>query len=48
MARTNAANPAAEEASPAAVGKLLLDTRRSGSLESLGSDSSLDSSSARS
>lgn len=36
MARTRAAKPAAEEARPAAVGKLLLETRRRGYVESGG------------
>jgi hypothetical protein len=48
MARTRAANPAAELASPAAVGKLFSDTTRSGYEESLGRDVSADSSSLRS
>ncbi|KAG9954563.1 hypothetical protein KCU85_g480, partial [Aureobasidium melanogenum] len=46
MARTNAAKPAADEARPAAVGKLLRETILRGSEESLGSDES-DSSSWR-
>lgn len=33
MARTRAANPAADDASPAAVGKLLLETRRRGNVD---------------
>ena len=33
MARTRAAKPAAEDASPAAVGKLLTETRRKGNVE---------------
>src|SRR3569833_1289683 len=40
MARTSAANPAAELASPAAVGKLFSVTMRRGMVESLGSDAS--------
>ena len=47
MARTRAAKPAAEEASPAAVGKLLHETMRRGKADSLGSDGSEDSSVAR-
>lgn len=47
MARTSAANPAAEEASPAAVGKLFSDTMRRGRAESLGRDESEASSPAR-
>jgi hypothetical protein len=45
IARTRAAKPAAEEASPAAVGKLFSDTMYSGrlcSLGSVGSESSRD------
>jgi hypothetical protein len=38
MARTKAAKPAADEARPAAVGKLLRETILRGSDESLGSD----------
>lgn len=38
MARTRAANPAAEDARPAAVGKLFSETMRRGKVESLGSD----------
>lgn len=36
MARTRAANPAAEDARPAAVGKLFSETMRRGRVESLG------------
>lgn len=43
MARTRAAKPAAEEASPAAVGKLFSETMRRGRAESLGRDESEDS-----
>jgi hypothetical protein len=38
MARTSAAKPAAEDARPAAVGKLFSDTMRSGREESFGSE----------
>jgi hypothetical protein len=38
MARTRAAKPAAEEARPAAVGKLFSDTMRRGKLASFGSE----------
>ena len=48
MARTSAQNPAADEASPAAVGKLLTVTIFRGKVESLGSEGSLDSRSERS
>lgn len=47
MARTRAAKPAAEEASPAAVGKLFSETIRRGRVESLGSEESASSSAAR-
>jgi hypothetical protein len=47
MARTRAAKPAAEDASPAAVGKLLMETMRRGKVESLGSDESACSRVAR-
>ena len=47
MALTRAANPAAELASPAAVGKLFSDTMWSGKVESLGSEASLSSSCLR-
>lgn len=47
MARTRAAKPAADEARPAAVGKLFSETRRSGMVESLGSDESAASRAAR-
>jgi hypothetical protein len=47
MARTRAAKPAAEDARPAAVGKLFSETIRKGSVESLGSDWLDDSSSDR-
>lgn len=40
MARTRAANPAAEEARPAAVGKLFSETMRSGKLASFGREAS--------
>jgi hypothetical protein len=43
MARTKAAKPAADEARPAAVGKLLRETILRGSDESLGSDESASS-----
>lgn len=43
MARTRAAKPAAEEARPAAVGKLFSETIRRGRVESLGRDRSEDS-----
>jgi hypothetical protein len=43
MARTKAANPAAELAKPAAVGKLFSDTMRSGRAESFGREESVDS-----
>ena len=46
MARTKAAKPAADEARPAAVGKLLRETILRGSEESLGADES-DSSTSR-
>jgi hypothetical protein len=36
MALTSAANPAAEDARPAAVGKLFSDTMRSGNVDNLG------------
>ena len=42
-----AANPAAEDASPAAVGKLLEDTMRRGKVDSLGREGCSASSSAR-
>ncbi len=48
MARTNAAKPAAEDASPAAVGKLFTLARRRGYVDSFGSDESALSNSARS
>ena len=48
MARTRAPKPAAEEARPAAVGKLLALTILRGKAESLGSEESLDSRSDRS
>jgi len=38
MARTSAANPAALDARPAAVGKLLTLTMRRGDVDSLGSE----------
>ena len=47
IARTRAAKPAADEASPAAVGKLLTDTRRRGNTERQGSEGSASSSTAR-
>ena len=47
MARTKAAKPAAEEARPAAVGKLLVLTSLRGKVESLGIESSLSSTSFR-
>ena len=47
MARTKAAKPAADEARPAAVGKLLRETILRGSDESLGSDESASSTSRR-
>ena len=40
MARTRAANPAAELARPAAVGKLFEEARRSGYAESVGREGS--------
>jgi hypothetical protein len=40
MARTRAAKPAAEDARPAAVGKLFSDTMRRGKEDSLGSEGS--------
>lgn len=48
IARTRAASPAAEEARPAAVGKLLFETIFRGSVESLGSEGLEASSSERS
>jgi len=48
MARTRAAKPAAEDARPAAVGKLLEDTIRNGRVESFGKEESFSSSCARS
>ena len=36
MARTKAAKPAAEDARPAAVGKLFTETRRSGNVDNGG------------
>ncbi len=48
MARTRAAKPAAEDAKPAAVGKLFADTRRRVIVESFGAEVSLDSISPRS
>jgi len=47
MARTRAANPAAEDASPAAVGKLFSETMCKGQCESLGREGSVDSMCAR-
>ena len=47
MARTSAPKPAAEEARPAAVGKLFAVTIRNGQDESLGNESSFASSFAR-
>lgn len=47
MARTSAAKPAAEEARPAAVGKLFSETIRRGSWESFGRDESDCSNAAR-
>lgn len=47
MARTRAAKPAAEEARPAAVGKLFALARRRGWVDSLGREGSLASSSER-
>lgn len=47
MARTRAAKPAADDASPAAVGKLFADTSLSGIVESLGKEELAASSSAR-
>jgi len=47
IARTRAANPAAELASPAAVGKLFSETIRRGRVESFGSDEFDDSRAAR-
>jgi len=47
IARTRAANPAAELARPAAVGKLFSETIFRGRVESLGSDGFVDSSFAR-
>ena len=47
MARTKAASPAAEEASPAAVGKLFSETMRRCMPESLGSEESASSRAAR-
>ncbi len=47
IARTNAAKPAADEASPAAVGKLFADTSRRVSLESFGRDPSFASTCSR-
>src|SRR5436190_19317714 len=38
MARTNAAKPAADDAKPAAVGKLFSETRRRGMVDNFGSD----------
>ena len=47
MARTKAAKPAAEEARPAAVGKLLMLTNFKGKVESLGIEPSFASISFR-
>jgi hypothetical protein len=47
MLRTRAAKPAAEEARPAAVGKLFSETMRRGSWESLGREGLADSRRAR-
>ena len=47
IARTRAAKPAAEEASPAAVGKLLTETRRKGKVDRGGRLGSTSSSAAR-
>ena len=47
MARTSAAKPAAEDASPAAVGKLLALTNLRGRVDSLGREGSASSSSER-
>jgi hypothetical protein len=47
MARTRAAKPAALEASPAAVGKLLAETRWRGMVERAGRLGSVDSRVAR-
>lgn len=46
MARTNAANPAAELASPAAVGKLFEETICRGKVDSFAKDGSFSSTSA--
>lgn len=48
MALTSAANPAAEDARPAAVGKLLAETSRRVCFDSRGRDPSLDSTCSRS
>ena len=47
MARTRAAKPAAEEARPAAVGKLFSETSLRGYVDSLGREASLASRAAR-
>lgn len=47
MARTRAAKPAAEDARPAAVGKLLALTIRRGKVESFGKEGSVSSISER-
>jgi hypothetical protein len=47
MARTSAANPAAEDASPAAVGKLFSETIFKGKVESFGNESLAASRAAR-
>lgn len=48
MARTRAAKPAAEDARPAAVGKLFAETSRSVILDSFGAEEFFDSMSSRS
>ena len=47
MARTRAAKPAAEDARPAAVGKLFALAMRRGKVESFGKEGSASSSSER-